>query len=355
MQSVLQKQNHAFGNFTGFSNIKRFNPGSIYNSPKEYTKYYIPVFNKKTFSAKRLSDDFKNYSDFWNYEKRIIAISGGFDSRYILANGDFKIGYCYGPSDSGDRVVADKFKWAVEEFYGFSLAKMNVPKSHEVELVSSLFEGLSPRPLKGLFFAFKSIKNNFLQSNVDYDGFLGDVLQRGTYLTFGGKAGSVYKLFPELFYKNITKSKVEKIIKSRYIKLSSEEFEMLLEDFYDKTESLNISALDKWMYYEIFYGRGTRYIAHGGIVMKSQFFTVVPMFYFKAIFENLMTLDKTEAIDHNAITKIWSVVDMNFSKPESDSGYSPVMLPVYARVSKLLNRFINKFIIKEKTFDDELI
>ncbi len=353
--SIINKQKHLFGNFTGYDNIKRLNPGSIYETPSSFFSYYrLDNFNKKHFSSEELVKDFKQNTELWDYEERIIPISGGLDSRFILANSEFKTGYCYGPSSSGDRKVADKFRWAVKNMTAFSLKDIEQPSKHQKKLINQIFNGLTSDPLPGLFFAFKNVKSKNPASLADYDGFLGDVLQRETYITFGTKMGNLYKLFPKLFYSKINDNKVMKILRSRYLSLSESEFMYLYNDFLVKTDPLQVSKLDKLKLYEMLYGRGARYIIHGGITMKSQFFSVVPMFFFKSIFENLMSLDNLETVSHQSIVRIWKPIDVKYSKIKSDSGYTPNMTPLYARIAKLSNRLVKKIVIKEKGFGDEL-
>lgn len=352
---IINKQKHLFGNFTGYENIKRLNPGSIYKTPTSYFSYYLlDDINSKNFSSEKLIKDFKLYTNFWDYEERIIPISGGIDSRFMLANSKFKTGYCYGPSTSGDRKVADNFRWAVDEMATFSLKDMEKVTKEQIKLINKIFNGLTSDPLPGLFFAFKNVKSIFPDSVADYDGFLGGVLQREEYVTFGTNEGHIYKLFPKLFYSKIDDTKIRKIIRNRYRNLNENEFRFLYDDFLAKTSSLQMTKLNKWKFYEIFYGRGTRYIIHGGITMKSQFFTVVPMFCFKPIFENFMSLDNLETVSFQSLGKIWKPIDEKFSKLKTDLGYTPAMSPFYARASKLANSLIRKRIAKEKDFGDEL-
>ncbi len=353
--SIINKQKYLFGNFTGYDNIKRLNPGSIYETPSSFFVYYrLDNFNKKNFSSEELVKDFKQYTKLWDYEGRIIPISGGLDSRFILANSEFKAGYCYGPSSSGDRKVADKFRWAVKHMTTFSLKDIVQPRKKQKELINEIFNGLRPDPQSGLFFAFKNVKSKNPDSVADYDGFLGDVLQRNIYITFGTKVGNFYKLFPKLFYLKINDNKIMRILRSRYLSLSEDEFRYLYNDFLVRTDSLQVTKLNKLKLYELFYGRGTRKIIHGGVTMKSQFFSVVPMFCFKSIFENLMSLDNLETVSHQSIVKIWKPIDNKFSKIKTDTGYTPSMAPIHARVAKLSNGFVRKVMIKEKSFSDEL-
>ena len=352
LTNILLKQNHLFGNYTIYKNIKRLEPGSIYfNSPNEFNKYYTIKSNK--FDNVKLCEDIKRFSSFWDKKNKIIPMSGGLDSRLIFGCSDIDIGYSYGPPKCKDRIIANKFKNYFNILYGFSLLNINLYKEEKYE-VSNLFEGIESNPLSGLLFAFRHIHNKFPENFADFDGFLGDVFQKGIYITFPGLKGNFYKTFPFLFYNKISEDKILHILKKRYKDLNNYELTMLLSDFHEKTDSLNINYLKKLTYYELYYGRGTRFIINGGIVMKSQFFTVAPAFCYRPILENLFSLNLVDSLRHKNIKKIWSIVNKNISTIRTDSLYNPLMNPIIGRSLKLLSKITDKTIPRKKGFRFEL-
>jgi len=352
LKSIFLKQGHLFGNYTPYNNIERLEPGSFcLNTPSNCKRYYR--LNPDPFDRHKLIRDIRSLSGFWDKENRIIPLSSGLDSRLILASTTMKVGYCYGPAKSRDRKIANKLKDHLHTLHGFSLLDLQVT-GQEKDTAKALFRETDPKPLTGLLFAFRHIHRQLPNHYADFDGFLGDVFQKGSYITFPNLKGFLYILFPFLFYGKSNKNKAERILKYRYPRLNKEEFDFLLKDFHTRTDHLAMNDLKKVTCYELFYGRGTRYIIHGGITMKSQYLTVVPPFSHRPILENLFSLDLVKSLKHANMRRIWSGMDRDIARIKTEHAFHPLMPPFMGRAVELLAKTFERFIRRGKSFEREL-
>lgn len=355
---ILYRQGHLFGNYTLYENIRRLEPGSVCcDDPSEWKRYFSPDQHigpdQRAFDGRKLIKDIGHLSAFWNEEDLVIPLSGGLDSRLILACTASKVGYCYGPPKSKDRKIADKFKHHLHTLHGFSLLDVGAGK-REKEKARELFRGVEKEPLVGLLFAFRHVRERFPDHYADLDGFAGDVFQKGMYITFPGLSGGLYRLFPSLFYKNFNEKKLVRVLEKRYGNLNREQLNFLLRDFHQRTRHLEMDPLKRLTWYELFHGRGTRHIISGGIVMKSQYLTVVPPFCYKPVLENLFSLDLYHSLTHQNMQTIWSHVDRKMASLGTEYSFHPLMPRFMGRFLKMASKVLERSMLPVKSFQKEL-
>lgn len=338
--SIMRKLGHLFGDMTLFVDIKRINPASIFNQ-NHFESYYLPEI--RSFNPEKVVETISHLVNFWNYDSRGLALSGGLDSRLILACSKFKNGYTFGPEKSGDRSVAAIFRNEFENYYGFSILNLKYYKK-DIQTVKDIFTGLCPTPISALFPIYRHVRNHFGDNAyVAFDGYLGDVLQRGSLLNINkGILGYFLKAFPSFTFK----ISVEKILKERYKSFDENEFDILLKDFRKRTKNLLTDDYHKLLYYEFAFVRG-RLAANGGIVMNSQFFTVVSPFTYIPLFENLFSADLSKTLSFKTVQKIWKRVEKKYSTAPTQSIFSPVSSPFLIRYQRLYSRLLSKLFHKK--------
>ena len=121
-------------------------------------------------------------------------------------------------------------------------------------------------------------------------------------MTYGGKSGEFFKLFP--FLTTLILSD-KYILRSRYSKLTDKQFEILWYDYTARTRSVEgLSNLQKITYYEFLFGRGLRYISTGGLVMNSTFKSVFPVFASRKIFSTLIHQKDADVLNYKVFNRV---------------------------------------------------
>ena len=346
--SIFNKYKQLFGDMTLFDDIKRLNPATIYKA--SFKTYYKPKI--RSFIPENVTEQIKEFVDFWDYDNRVAALSGGLDSRLIVACSNIKFGYTFGPEKIGDRKSAGIFKNEFQNYYGFSVLNFNY-YTKDIQLVKDIFTGLCPSPSSALFPIYRHVRNYFgKDAYVTFDGFLGDVLQRGTLLNINtGYKGYFLKAFPSF----TLKMSAEKILAGRYSLLNSQELDLLIKDFREKTSSLDTDDYHKILYYEFAFSRGARVASNGGVVMNSQFFTVAPPFTYVPLFENIFSADILETLSFKTLQRIWKTVDKKYSSVPTQSVYAPNSAPTQMRFQRLYSRFSSRLLKKRNpNYTDEI-
>ncbi len=339
--SIINKLGHLFGDMTLFDDIKRIDAATIF-SQNVFETYYRPEL--KSFKPEKIVEQINQFVNYWDYETRVLALSGGLDSRLVLAASKMKFGYTYGPAESSDRPVAEKFKNEFEKYYGFSIMEMKFYKNN-IPVVNDIFSGVCFSPIVSLLPIYRHVRNYFgSNAYVTYDAFLGGVLQRGSFLNVSsGFFGHFLKIFPRL----TCKFSAEKILKSRYRLLNDFEKDLLINDFWSKTKSMNLDEYHKVLYYEFAHGRGARLTSNGGIVMNSQFFTVAPPFTYIPLFENIFSANVGDTLSFKTVHQIWKEVAPKYSTIPTQLLFSPSSSPFVIKYQKLYKQVISK-LIKDK-------
>ena len=195
--------------------LKRLPPGVVLYSNNKL-KPYIDLLDIELLDIEKIPARFSSIIEPFPKERRQLPISGGLDSRLILAVNEFTYGYCYGPQDSGDRPIARCFAHEFEQYEEFEFTS---PKRKGNEI--KVYEEITETPVSFLrpeFLAsYRYVSEQRPSANVIFDGYLGDTLQRGAYLNLGGALGEVFRFFPLLYA--FTKLNAKFIMERRYSNL----------------------------------------------------------------------------------------------------------------------------------------
>jgi hypothetical protein len=336
MQSVLNKKNHLFGNFTLYNGIERLAPGSSTSVNKQCS--YFKLYPAK--SVEQLADDVKRLTSFWPADSKILPLSSGLDSRYLLANGTFNYGFTYGPENSPERNIAGVYKTDFEHYLAFDYNQQPILPQEQAALDEMAFGTL--KPIARLLTNYNYVAQYYQQAKVFFDGYLGDLFQRGTYINFKGKRGELLKLFPFIY--RIINFKAKTLMRLRYKELSEQEFTILWQDFTKHTEGLPLTDYQKVTFYEFVYGRGGRYTIFGSNVLAAQFFTVVSPFASRGVFDSFIQQDYKTAVNYQSLKKIWSKTALKYQKTKVESGYTPQTHPMVIPAIQLVYRLMFHFI-----------
>ncbi|MBY6208225.1 MULTISPECIES: hypothetical protein [Halomonas] len=346
LTEILVKKGHLFGDNTIDKQVKKILPFEHLVIKRQVVK---KVDNSKTFHDYVFGG--VRHEDFFDSFKKVnrplkpdvCALSAGFDSRLIAHRFDPSAFYTWGPKHSQDVIVAEKISNNKEKpHFSFSFTDEFVNDIDD-EVCCALFKGSVLNPNARFLCNYRKVKNEFKSSVFSLDGYLGDVLQRGTYNNFKGTLGEFLKIFPKFYdYLNISDRYV---LRSRYRELGEKDFDMLWEDYKKKTDILcDEDPYTKVTFYEFFYGRGGRYISTGGIVMNSLFFNVVPAFCSKSSLNYFFNQKMTDALEFKTFKKVWSDIDDEaIVELNSEGGYSSktprVLIPLMNFLGRLNTRF----------------
>ena len=338
MQSVLKKKNHLFGNFTLYDGILRLSPSAVVSIREKET---IKIIDEECDVAiSDLGSSLNQVSQYWQKEQRILPLSAGLDSRYILANASFEYGFTYGPENSPEINITGEFANDFSDYYAFDFAEQPLYVQEQEVLDEMSFGVVNPIPR--LLTNYLHVKDKYPQANAYFEGYLGDVFQRGTFVTFKGALGELFKLFP--FAYRVKKFTAQYLLRRRYIELNKEEFTLLWDDFNDKTQHLALNDYQKVTYYEFLYGRGGRYAIFGSNILAAQIFTVISPFTHKTFFSRLIKQDFAEAVSYKTMKKLWQRSAIKYTKIKVESGYTPKSFGMFIPVTQLLYRLMFHFI-----------
>lgn len=334
LQSILDKKQHLFGDFTIYDGIERLTPGHIYHENEKNS--YFKLTNSTVIPLENIGEEVNALVKFWPSENSVLPISSGLDSRFILASASFNNGFTYGPENAPEIIIAGKFKGDFDDYYAydFSVPELN-PLENDIN--SEMSFGVL-KPIERLLTNYAHVKERFSKVFVFFDGYCGDVFQRGTFINFKGIEGELLKIFPWLY--RYLGWDAKKIIRKRHQVLTVEEFELLYQDFINKTENLELDDLQKVTYYEFLFGRGGRYAVFGSNILCAQFFTVVSPFAQKNIFNSVIKQNFYDGITYKTMKKLWSKLPSKYKREKVESGYSPAtniyLIPIIQIIYRLM-------------------
>lgn len=329
--SILGKQDHLYGNYTSYDGILRLEPGVVIEGHREEPYF---SYEPQHFRGEDLRHRLTRVNGNFSARRRILPLSGGLDSRLLLAFGQFDFGYTYGPVNTGDRPVARRFKSLFKDYDEFSLLDLSYPSRYK-EAGKTIFEGCCARPFNELFAVYGRVSGRFGRDCVFFDGYAGDVLQSGTFLTYGGWSGHLSKLFPALTTKRFDPLR---LLRGRYRALNAMEFDRVAGEYEKKTKSWNLDPARKLMLFEILYGKGSRHALNGGTTMSFQYFTPVQPYYVPGVFRILFGLDPFESVSYGSLKRIWEGVPEAYASVLTYAGFKPTWKPWVSRVARLVSK-----------------
>jgi len=338
LKSILHKKEHLFGNYTIYDGIERLSPGGIYSF--DGVSYLSCLSKDYVVPLTEVGSEISKLADKWSYNERILPLSSGLDSRFILANGKFCNGFTYGPENSPEINIAGQYSDDFSQYYAFDY---NAPPLHDFEeqIINEMSFG-SVNPLPRLLTNYLHVKDKYPDSNAFFDGYLGDGLQRGTYVNFKGVLGEIFKIFPSI--NKLLNWDAKTLLRKRYKELNDEEFLLLSEDFKTKTLNLDLNEYQKVAYYESLFGRGGRYTVFCSNILCAQPYSVVSPFTHKRIFNTLIHHNFFDAITYKTIGQLWKNAADKYTSAKVESGYTPktnrLIIPFIQIVYRLMFHFI---------------
>ncbi|RJE76925.1 hypothetical protein BGP78_11015 [Pseudoalteromonas sp. MSK9-3] len=335
MADVLKAKQHLFGNFTLFKGIERVPPASVLKGKDKY-QYANLLEHYSENDLGEVGSCIERLSSRWHPEEKLLPISSGLDSRLILAFGDYSNGFTYGPESSPEILITDKFKRCFKHYESYEFDQIPTLENEQTIIDEMAFGTLVPIP--NLLNNYVYVANKFTCATAFFDGYLGDVFQRATFLTFKGLKGELLKLFPMMY--SITSFSSETLLKARYNGINNEALQRLIADYNEKTEGLNLDDYQKVTYYEFLYGRGGRYAIFGSNILAAQVFSVVSPFASRRVFASYIKQDYADAVKYKLLKNVWQRADELFKNTKVESGYSPMCNPVLIPPMQLIYRVL---------------
>ncbi|EMV4497043.1 hypothetical protein AAC861_001619 [Vibrio cholerae] len=343
----LQQQGHLFSKYTKYDNIFKFIPGDHITIAKGNIKYTNNGFNINTnnHSVSDVLDLSDKIIKCFPQDSLSVALSAGFDSRLIFLSSEAKYTYTWGQNSSLDVINARALaKKSGAQHLKFDFRENKVSPLSEY-VCNYLFDGSVLNYNPQFIENYRYVSNASCEKNIALDGYLGDVLQRGVYMTHAGKKGEILKLFPfvsEYFLDSGS------LLNSRYHKVSENLKDLLFEEFEEKTKNvLNVDELQKVTYFEFLYGRGLRYITTASIYMNSLHKTIVPVFASRYIFSVLVTQSSKDTLRYKTFIKIWNSAPKYERGMKSEGFYSPAtsrpLIPILNLIGRISTNFIPKY------------
>lgn len=333
--AIVRKMDRLYGNLTAYTGVERLEPGAIITQTgvERYFDYSAPGGELADVPA-LLAKGLEPFAG----RTRVLPLSGGLDSRLLLAACGAEKGYTFGPADTGDRPVARLFADRFDDYWELSFLELEYPERFQ-EACRMLLDGTMHAPFNELLVVNARLFERWGDGCVLLDGFCGDVLQRGTYLTCGGVRGSLAKLVPWLTTRDFDPMTV---LRGRTAALSDEEFELVARTYRETTGGWTMDDLHKLLLFEIVYGKGTHLTTQGGI-MAGQYFTNVRPFFVHEVFRALFSADLADAMNHRTLAAIWSKVPPEYTGPRTYSGYRPTGHPHLGRASMLVHKALARW------------
>jgi hypothetical protein len=317
--TILRAKNHLFGNLTIYEGIERLEPGvAIARAPSTRDSRYFRYESARS-DVRELAPTMRRALAFLAGRRTIVPLSGGLDSRLLAHSGDFDYGYTFGPAATGDRPIARRFASRFREYAEFSLLDLTYPSAHR-EAGAIIFDGVCEKPFLEILSVYRSLHERWGGGCFFLDGYLGDVLQRGTYLTYGGVLGSMAKLLPWITLRNL--DGIE-LLRRRHAAIPPGAFR-IVADLYERTVGeMDLDEAHRVLLFEILYGRGARYSINGGTVLSGQYWTPVQAFFLPQVFRLLFGQRMEDALFYRTVRAAWSAVPREVTDVPTYSGFRP--------------------------------
>jgi len=333
--AILRAKNHLFGNLTAYEGIERLEPGCVITrgGAARYFRYESALYD-----ARRVPETLAAELARFAGAKTILPISGGLDSRLLALAARFDHGYTFGPRDTGDRPVARRFANRFDDYREFSLLDLEYPNAHR-EAARVIFDGVCEKPFVEILSVYRRLHEAWGGECFFFDGYLGDVLQRATYLTYGGVAGSIAKLFPWI---TLTRFDPLTILRRRHPALSQESFRAVAAIFESTVGAMPLDGPHKLLLFEILYGRGARYTTNGGSILSGQYWPSVQAFFLPPVFRLLFGQDLASSLLYRTVRDIWRAVPRDAAEVPTYSGFKPHWNEHRSRATMLVVKGLGK-------------
>jgi hypothetical protein len=338
MVSILNKKDHLFGDYTIYNEIERLTPATVYANADKLS--YGSLDKDLIEPIEDLGKHITSLGEFWSEQEKILPISSGLDSRFILANCQFANGFTYGPDNSPEINISKQFSAEFSDYYHYDYCMPPLYKDDQQVNAEMSFGVL--KPIDRLLTNYIHVKERFKHANAFFDGYCGDVFQRGTFLNFKGKLGEIFKIFP--WYYRLLNWDAETMLRKRHQVLSDEEFLLFYNDYKKRTAHLALTDSQKVTYYEYLFNRGGRYAIYGSNILAAQVFTIVSPFSHRVILTSLLHQDFFDGVTYKTMKKLWRNMPTRYRNKKVESGYKPessiLLIPFIQIIYRLMFHFI---------------
>ena len=344
---IIEARNHLYGNMTLYEGVERLEPGAIITA-RRAERYFD--YGARGEALARVPGLMAEGMIPFSTRRKVIPLSGGLDSRLILAAIGADYGYTFGPHDSGDRPVARRFAHLLKDYWEFSLLDDTYQERYRPALAAML-DGIVLRPYDELLVINRRLHERWPDASVLLDGYAGDVLQRGTLLTYGGVWGNLAKLLPLITTHDFDPMTV---LRGRNAALTDEQFEVVARIYREKMDGMDLDDMHKVILFETVHGKGGRIAVQGGI-MAGQYFTNVRPLYFPSVFRSFFQEDMADTMNHRTLRALWRTVDPGFADVPTYTGFSPAGNPHLGRAIMLMFKALAKLNVgRAVTYSKEL-
>jgi len=312
---IIEARNHLYGNMTLYEGIERLEPGAVITGQR--TERFFD-YGARGEALERVPGLMAETMAPFLTRSKVIPLSGGLDSRLLLAAIGADYGYTFGPYDSGDRPVARRYAHLLKDYWEFSLLDDTYPERYRTALATML-DGIVPHPYEELLVINGRLHERWPDASVLLDGYAGDVLQRGTLLTYGGVWGNLAKLLPFITTHDFDPMTV---LRGRNAMLSDDQFEVVARTYREKMDGMDLDDMHKVILFETVHGKGGRIAVQGGI-MAGQYFTNVRPLYFPSVFRSFFQEDMVDTLNHRTLRTLWRTLGPEYADMPTYSGYTP--------------------------------
>jgi len=341
---ILGRMNHLIGNLTSNADVERLPPGAIVDQKGAHFYFdYTPT----EFDPKEIIQDLCAATDLFRTRNRLLPLSGGLDSRLLLATGSFEYGYTVGPTDHGDRPIARRFRGRFTKAYDdFSFLQLEYPQ-RMMAAAKLMFEETCPKPFREMLAVFARVRGHWGSGLVLFDGYLGDVLTRWSWLNLATRRDQLLRPFPTL---RMIGSRDYTILRQRYATVETEDFHTIADAYATMPVGRTLEPFHRLVLFEMLYGRGARYIVNGNSIMAGQFFTSVQPFFFPRIFRRLFAIDSNSGLALSALHDLWKHLPKDLRMTRTLDGYAPGYSPLLNRLLSFQNSIMKR--LRPSQFQD---
>ncbi len=318
LQAFLETRQYLVGNLTPYPGIQRLMPGAVTDlGSGDHWRWFD--YGGGTFCPERFLQAIKAPWVAFGDRPSVLPLSGGLDSRLLLTCRDHSYGLTFGPAESGDRPVARRFADRFQTYDAFSLFDLDL-RATDKTVADRLVFGSATQPNAPALATFRRPWQKLSgQAPVVFDGYLGDVLQRGSYFGHRGVTSRAARLLPELTFWLYTPPQ---LLERRHLALSPEHRALVMTQFKTLRDFMNVEDWHAMLLFEILFGRGGRWMSTGSL-FPHQYLTTVMPFYAPAAFRTLFAASAPDMTSFRVLEAIWRRLPEAVSKVPTPEGVVP--------------------------------